>query len=84
MLNGMVHCLNVFSVFNGIKQESILSPKLFDIDVHVLRNILTSKPMGCSFKWENHNHIYLADDLVFIAPLITQKLITECSSFANT
>ena len=74
-----------FSVSNGIKQGSILSPKLFDIYVDVLSQWLTSKPMDCSFNGKIINHLYYADDLVLIAPSSNgmQELVTECESFAN-
>ena len=81
----MGHCLNVFSVSNGIKQGGILSPKLFNIYVVVLSQKLNKKPVGCSFNGTIKNHLHYADDLALIAPSSNgmHMLITECESYAE-
>ena len=57
-----------FMVTNGVRQEGILAPYLFNIYMDYLSLILQTKYAGCKIAgWIINQHFY-ADDLVFMRP----------------
>ena len=51
-----------FKVTNGVRQGAILSPKLFNIHIVGLSNILNKSSMGGSIGGKRINHMLYADD----------------------
>ena len=76
---------DTFSVYNGIKQGGILSPKLFNMYVDVLSQQLNKVMVGCCMNGKVINHLYYADDLVLLSPSThgMQKLLNECETYAS-
>ena len=74
-----------FTVANGVRQGSILSPTLFSIYLDSLSVKLSASGVGCTFNSKNFNHLVYADDTVLLAPSpkALQSLINICVSFAN-
>ena len=60
---------NVFNVTNDVHQGGILSPKLFDIYIDGLGNILNNSLIGGSFilGGKRVNHMLYADDLCIVS-----------------
>ena len=53
---------NVFNVTNGVRQGGILSPKLFNIYIDGLSNILNNSLIGGSLGDKRINHILYAEN----------------------
>ena len=74
---------NVFNVTNGVRQDGILSPKLFNIYIDGLSNILNNSLIGGSFGGMRINHMLYADDLciVSLSSAGLQKLLSICDVY---
>ena len=71
---------NVFNVTNGVRQGGILSPKLFNIYIDGLSNILSNTLIGGSLGGKRINHMLYADDLCIVSLSFAcmQKLLSIC------
>ena len=58
---------NVFNVTNGVRQGGILSPKLFNIYIDGLSNILNNSLIGGSLGSKRINHMFYADHLCIVS-----------------
>ena len=74
-----------FTVSNGVRQGSILSPLLFNIYLNDLSDILNKCKVGCIVNDVLINHLMYADDLVLLAPSAhaLQVLVGHCEAFAS-
>ena len=74
---------NVFNVTNGVRQGGILSPKLFNIYIDGLSNILNNSLIGGSLGGNRINHMLYADDLciVSLSSAGLQKLLSICDEY---
>ena len=74
---------NVFNVTNGVRQGGILSPKLFDIYIDRLSNILNNSLIGSLLGGKRINHMLYADDLciVSLSSAGLQKLLSICGEY---
>ena len=72
-----------FNVGNGVRQGSLLSPKLFTLYVDDLSHQLKSFPMGCFIDDVCTNHFFYADDICLLAPSASamQSLLNVCSMY---
>ena len=57
---------NVFNVTDGVRQGGILSPKLFNIYIDGLSNILNNSLIGGSLGDKRISHMLYADDLCIV------------------
>ena len=75
-----------FTVSNGVRQGSILSPSLFNVFMDDLSSLLSNTFSGCYFNGQNFNHLFYADDTVLLAPSphALQELINICQDYAVT
>ena len=74
---------NLFNVTNGVRQGGILSPKLFNIYIDGLSNILNNSLIGGSLGGKRINHMLYADDLciVSLSSAGLQKLLSICDKY---
>ena len=74
---------NVFYVTNGVRQGFKLSPKLFNIYIDGLSNILNNSIIRSSLGGERINHMLYADDLCIInvSSAGLQKLLSICDDY---
>ena len=68
---------------NGVRQGGILSPKLFNIYIDGLSNILNNSLIGGSLGGKRINHMLYADDLciVSLSSAGLQKLLSICDEY---
>ena len=76
------YSISNFNVTNGVQQGGILSPKLFNIYIDGLRNILNNSLIGGSLGGKHINHMLYADDLciVSLSSAGLQKLLSICDN----
>jgi hypothetical protein len=74
-----------FSVTNGVRQGSVLSPYLFCIYVDAISRSLNDLKIGCKVRDQIINHLFYADDLCLFCPssLGLQVLLNVCYICAN-
>ena len=72
-----------FTVSNGVRQGSILSPFLFNVYMDELSTILNQHSIGCFIGGRKINHLMYADDLVLVSPSSRgmQVLLDSCHEF---
>ena len=69
---------------NGVRQDGILSPRLFAVYVDDLSKQLIDARSGCFIEHQCINHVMYADDICLLAPsaLVLQKLLDVCDNFS--
>ena len=74
-----------FTICNGVRQEGILSPRLFALYVNQLTNRLIACKAGCYFNDMCINHVLYADDICLLAPSASamQSLLDVCYEYGT-
>ena len=74
-----------FNMGNGLRQGSVLSPKLFCVYSDKLNIMLNSSRIGCHVKNVPMNNFSYADDLVLLGPCASaiNDLLIICNVFAQ-
>ena len=77
---------SLFSVTNGVRQGSILSPYFFAVYIDDLSKELNKIKVGCFVGKSFVNHLLFADDLCCFCPSIhgLQRIIDVCHSYASS
>ena len=72
-----------FTVTNGVRQGSVLSPYLFCVYVDNMSNKLNNKKIGCMVGNMLINHLFYADDLCIFSPSSNglQILLNTCFDY---
>ena len=81
------NCLSrSFTVSNGVRQGSVLSPFLFAVYLDSLLNELSLSGVGCCWRWMFAGVFCFADDIVLLAPCASalRKMLSICSSYASS
>ena len=75
-----------FNVTNGVRQGGILSPKLFNVYIDGLSNILNNFLIGSSLGGKRINHMLYADDIciVSLSSAGLQKLLSICDEYCDS
>ncbi len=75
----------LFSVSNGVRQGSILSPHFFNVYVDDLSTKLNKMNIGCVMDEFIINHLLYADDIVLVSPSSAglKKLLEVCEIFGK-
>ena len=75
----------LFSVSNGVRQGSILSPHFFNVYVDDLSSKLNKMNIGCVMDEFIINHLLYADDIVLVSPSSAglKKLLEVCELFGK-
>ena len=73
------------SVSNGIRQGGILSPRLFNLYIDGLSEVLNKCDIGGSIGGKRVNHMLYADDLCIISLSSSglQNLLNQCDMYCN-
>ena len=76
---------SAFTMTNGIRQGSILSPYLFNVFVDDLNSQLSSCKIGCHVGGEAINNFSYADDLAIVCPnaVAVNDMLRICEKFAK-
>ena len=72
-----------FNVTNGVRQGGVLSPKLFNVYIDGLSNILNNCTTGGCLGGKHINHMLYADDLciVRLSSAELQNLLSICDKY---
>ena len=76
---------NPFSVTNGVRQDGVLSPILFNVYLHELFDKLKMNDVGCHSGRQFTGAFCFVDDLTLLSPTIRglQNMLNVCDDFAN-
>ena len=74
-----------FKASNGVRQGGVLSPRLFNVYMDELSDMLNASNVGCQINSTFSNHLMYADDTVLLAPSAKalQLLILICEKYAK-
>ena len=77
---------NPFSVSNGVRQGSVLSPVLFSVYLDELLEMLGNSGVGCHWGGSFVGALCYADDIVLLAPCASalRHMLNICDSFATS
>ena len=84
MLDGIMNT-DFFSVSNGVKQGSVISPLLFSIYIDNLSSKLKHLGLGCHVGLTYAGAFGYADDIALVSPSIygLKKMISICETYAQ-
>ena len=75
-----------FSVSNGVRQGSVLSPVLFSVYLDELLEKLSKSGVGCHWGGAFVGALCYADDIVLLAPCASamRHMLNICDSYATS
>ena len=77
---------SVFSLTNGTRQGSVLSPVIFSVYLDDLLKELRSQELGCSIGGCWYGACGYADDIILLAPNreVLQRMLSVCEAYADS
>ena len=75
-----------FSISNGVKQGSVISPLLFSLYIDELFLLLKQSGIGCHVGLTYAGAFGYADDIALVAPSLSslKQMISICEEFAKS
>ena len=75
-----------FTVTNGVRQGSIISPSLFGVYMDEFSRGLSGIPVGCYLNGNLINHLLYADDMCLLSPSAhgLSELLNQCERIASS
>ena len=73
-----------FSISNGVRQGSVLSPFLFAVYLDGLLEELSASGVGCPWRWMYAGCFCYADDIALLAPCASalRTMLSICNNYA--
>ena len=75
-----------FSISNGVRQGSVLSPFLFAVYLDGLLEELSASGVGCHWRWMYAGCFCYADDIALLAPCASalRTMLSICNNYAKS
>ena len=75
-----------FSISNGVRQGSVLSPFLFAVYLDGLLEELSASGVGCHWRWTYAGCFCYADDIALLAPCASalRTMLSICNNYAKS
>ena len=83
MLDRGLDARSFFTVFNGVRQGSVLSPVIFNVFINIFITQLRQLNIGCHLRSMFIGCLMYADDMILISPSVRklQHMLDTCIQY---